>query len=130
VKVGSTTAISGSPFTVTGTSKIITGLTVDTDYYYTVKAIAGSHVSDESNEIKVTTGPLTSLENATANFAIRVNNSKIMFNATAGELIEIYNIAGQKIISQIANDGLNTIPVTNKGVLVVKVGEIIAKVVN
>jgi hypothetical protein len=130
VKVGSTTAISGSPFTVTGTSKDITGLTADTDYYYTVKAISGSHVSDESNEIKVTTGPLTSLENATADFAIRVNNSKIMFNATAGELIEIYNIAGQKIISQIANDGLNTIPVTNKGVLVVKVGETIAKVVN
>jgi len=130
VKISDLQQISGSPFTVTGTSKDITGLTADTDYYYTVKAIAGSHVSDESNEIKVTTGPLTSLENATANFAIRVNNSKIMFNATAGELIEIYNIAGQKIISQIANDGLNTIPVTNKGVLVVKVGEIIAKVVN
>jgi len=231
VKVGSTTAISGSPFTVTGTSKIITGLTVDTDYYYTVKAIAGSYISAESNEIQVTTtstpsptitveevlldfecksdetqnetievtaenltadivvqitgddaakftfnlddefdvrsggvvlitytpieegvhtakleilsegadtkeillngkaNPATGIESLALNSNIWSTDSKIMFNATAGELIEIYNITGQKIISQITVEGLNTIPVTNKGVLLVKVGDRIAKIV-
>ena len=52
-----------------------------------------------------------------------------MINTTAGTLIEIFNISGQKISATVAHDGLNTIPVVNKGVLLVKVGEEVTKVV-
>ncbi|OJV42568.1 MAG: hypothetical protein BGO29_11870 [Bacteroidales bacterium 36-12] len=73
--------------------------------------------------------PATGIESLALNSNIWSTDSKIMFNATAGELIEIYNITGQKIISQITVEGLNTIPVTNKGVLLVKVGDRITKIV-
>ena len=47
--------ITGSPFTITETSKDITGLNSDTEYFYTVKAIAGISESEDSDEIPVTT---------------------------------------------------------------------------
>jgi hypothetical protein len=52
--------IPNSPFTVTGTSKAITGLAEGTNYFYTVKATAtGGYESAVSNEIAVTTVPDT-----------------------------------------------------------------------
>ena len=47
--------VAGSPITVTsGTSKGISGLTLGTDYFYTVKTIIGGYESANSNEIQVT----------------------------------------------------------------------------
>ncbi len=52
----SSTPISGSPFTVTGaTSKAITGLNPDTEYFYTVIAKSSNQSSEVSNEISVVT---------------------------------------------------------------------------
>jgi len=52
----SNTPISGSPFTVSGsTNKVLTGLSSGTAYYYTVVAKKGGENSVESNEISVTT---------------------------------------------------------------------------
>ena len=49
-------SVAGSPITVTsGSSKAITGLTPDTNYFYTIKTIIGGYESAESNEISVTT---------------------------------------------------------------------------
>ncbi|GAB1415895.1 hypothetical protein MASR2M117_13010 [Paludibacter sp.] len=97
---------------------------------HTAKLVLSSTgADDEEVVLNGTAGPITSLENATSNFALRISNDKVMFNATAGEVIEIYNVAGQKIINQITTDGLNTITVTHKGVMVVKVGDKIAKIV-
>ena len=52
--------VAGSPFSVlSGNLEVITGLTPNTDYSYSVKTIIGGYESDESNEILVTTSAPT-----------------------------------------------------------------------
>lgn len=124
------TPVSGSPFTVTGeTSKAITGLTASTQYFYTVKAINGSFESLVSEEETVTTSFGTSTDNPSSLTSIYAHNAKIHFAATAGEKIEVYNAVGQKIISTLATDGQNELSVNAKGVMIVKVGSRLAKVI-
>jgi len=53
--VTTTTDISGFPFTVTETSKVVSGLTPGTAYYYTVVATKGATTSASSNEVTVIT---------------------------------------------------------------------------
>ena len=49
-------SVAGSPFTgLSGTSKVITGLTPGTNYFYTVNTVIGGYASAESNEISVAT---------------------------------------------------------------------------
>ena len=62
-------------------------------------------------------------------FFISVENGNILFNSVAGETVEIYNSIGQKILQKLTVDGINTIPVDVHGVLVVKVGNKVAKVI-
>jgi len=64
-----------------------------------------------------------------APFFITVENGTILFNSVAGETVEIYNSLGQMLLQKLTVDGLNTIPVITHGVLVVKVGNKIAKVI-
>lgn len=124
------TPISGSPFTVTdGTSKAITGLTTSTTYYYTVKAANANVESAVSNEISVVTSFGTSTDNPSSLTSIYAHNAKIHFAATAGEKVEVYNAVGQKIISTLATDGQNELSVNAKGVMIVKVGSRLAKVI-
>lgn len=124
------TPVSGSPFTVTGeTSKAITGLTASTQYFYTVKAINGSFESLVSEEETVTTSFGTSTDNPSSLTPIYAHNAKIHFAATAGEKVEVYNAVGQKIISTLATDGQNELSVNAKGVMIVKVGSRLAKVI-
>lgn len=123
------THISGSPFTVTdGTSKVITGLTASTTYYYTVVAKNVNVESDASNEISVITDIINSNQNSTIS-GIFAHNSQIRFSATAGEQVEVYNAVGQKVISTLATDGQNVLNVREKGVMIVKVGDRMAKVI-
>lgn len=61
------TPISGSPFTVTETSKAITGLTSGVTYYYTVAAKNGSLSSAASTEKSVTTAINTIVVEASTN---------------------------------------------------------------
>lgn len=124
------TPVSGSPFTVTGeTSKAITGLTSSTQYFYTVKAKNGSFESLVSEEESVITSFGTSTDNPSSFTSIYAYNAKIHFIATAGEKVEVYNAVGQKIISTLATDGQNELPVSAKGVMIVKVGSRLAKVI-
>jgi len=51
----STTPISGSPFAITGTTKVVSSLNPGTEYFYTVVAKNGTESSTASNEIRVTT---------------------------------------------------------------------------
>lgn len=60
---------------------------------------------------------------------ISISNGIIRFNANAGQKLEIYNAAGQKLISKQTIDGLNTIPLTAKGLVIVKVGNWISKII-
>lgn len=56
-------------------------------------------------------------------------NGKIVFESVTGNTVEVYNAMGQRIYSNLTVDGLNTITVNAKGLLVVKVGYRTGKVV-
>ena len=128
---GTNTQIAGSPFTVTGeTSKAIGGLNSSTTYYYTVVAKSGAIITSKSNEIAVTTSIGTDLNNATIHdMQIHAVNGNIVLNTEAGQLVEVYNSTGMKVGSRLTNDGINTIPVRVKGVVFVKIGKEISKLI-
>jgi len=123
------TPVAGSPFTITtGNSKALTGLTNGTTYKYTVIAKNAHTTSDKSNTITVAT-VLTALNNLQILSGITISNGTVKFTASAGETIEIYNAIGQKLTHKLATEGTNTVQLSTHGVLLVKVGNRIAKVI-
>ena len=60
---------------------------------------------------------------------ISASKGLISLSALAGERVELYNVTGQKLLSQLTVEGLNTIPVAASGVVIVKVGNRISKVI-
>lgn len=122
--------IDGSPFTIiSGTEKGITGLLSDTHYFYTVIAKYGSYSSLVSNEIEVVTSRHTGIEQSEILNNIYVLNDKVMFNSAAGEIVEIYNSVGQRVVNTISVDGVNSIKLEAKGVMLVKIGNRVGKVI-
>ena len=97
-------------------------------YYYTVVAKNANVTSPVSNEIAVAL-TATGLTSTRTDAQARAYNGKVLFNATAGESVEIYNTVGQKLVSTTAVDGLNEVPVRATGVLVVKVSNRVSKVI-
>ncbi len=55
--------------------------------------------------------------------------NKLFFTSLLGDIIEVYNSVGQKLVQKQAVEGLNIIPVLAKGVMLVKVGNRSAKVI-
>lgn len=125
----SVSPVTGSPFIgLTGTSQAVTGLSNANTYYYTVVAKNTNVTSPVSNEIAVAL-TATGLTSTRTDAQARAYNGKVLFNATAGESVEIYNTVGQKLVSTLAVDGLNEVPVRATGVLVVKVSNRVSKVI-
>jgi hypothetical protein len=62
-------------------------------------------------------------------FIITVENGNIKFLSNAGETVEIYDSIGQKIIQRLTVDGMNTIHVSEHGVLIFKAGNKVTKVI-
>ena len=123
------TPITNSPFTgITGTSQAVTGLSNAYTYYYTVVAKNTNVTSPVSNEIVVALTP-TGLTSTRIDAQARAYRGKVLFEAAAGESVEIYNTIGQKLVSTTAVDGLNEVPVNAAGVLVVKVSNRVSKVI-
>jgi len=60
---------------------------------------------------------------------VGVANGKILFTANSGESLDIYNGVGQKLLHKLTTEGLNTISVHATGVLLVKLGDRVAKVI-
>lgn len=124
------TEILGSPFTVVGTSRSFSGLNEGGTFVYTVKAKNANVTSAVSNEIEVAVAGISvGTDNPTLSSSIYAHNANIHFTATAGEKVEVYNAVGQKIISTLAADGQNELSVNAKGVMIVKVGSRLAKVI-
>lgn len=61
--------------------------------------------------------------------AIYVSNGILHFDAVAGESVEVYNSLGQKVVSSVAQDGLNSMSVAARGVVIVKIADQVAKVI-
>ncbi|MEI6554144.1 MAG: lamin tail domain-containing protein [Paludibacter sp.] len=121
--------VSGSPFTVTGTnSYVLTGLQGGSTYYYTVVAKNATVTTASSNEIIAST-MATGLSTTQNSLSVSASDGIIRFTAESGQVMELYNAVGQKLLIKTTTAGLNSIPVAVKGLVVVKVGNQIAKVV-
>jgi hypothetical protein len=66
--------------------------------------------------------------NEIARRQLYVANRQIHFEAAGGESVEIFNAMGQKVHSQTAHSGLNSIAPNAQGILIVKVGKEMVKV--
>lgn len=125
----SSTTLAGSPFTVTGTiSKTFIDLSSATEYYYNLTAKIRNQTTVSSNEIHVITLP-TGLSNIYNSLNINAAKGILRFGATAGEIVEIFNAIGQKILSKSTIEGTNTIQINTHGVILVKVGNRLGKVI-
>ena len=121
--------VSGSPFTVTGTnSYALSGLQGGSTYYYTVVAKNATVTTVASNEVAASTLG-TGLSSTLNSLSVSASDGLIRFTAESGRVIELYNAVGQKLLIKQTVDGLNSIPVSAKGLVVLKMGNQIAKVV-
>lgn len=71
----------------------------------------------------------TDIETQDASLKVFVENGNVIFNAKTDEIVEIYNSIGQKLIQKLTVGGMNIIPVATRGILLVKIGSRIAKVI-
>jgi len=79
--------------------------------------------------LKGTSTLLSGISNVYNPLELTVVNGEIMFSASAGESVAIYNSIGQQLLRKKAVDGVNTIEVPAHGVLIVKVGNRVTKVI-
>jgi hypothetical protein len=56
-------------------------------------------------------------------------NGNIFVMANEGDQIEIYNAIGQKLLQKSTSEGLNKIAISAKGVVLVKIGNRVGKVI-
>jgi hypothetical protein len=112
---------SGASNTTSATRKKVEG-----EYVYTQNIGNDFEVASPNPQ---NTGIVSSTDNPSTLTSIYAHNANIHFTATAGEKVEVYNAVGQKIISTLATDGQNELPVNAKGVMIVKVGSRLAKVI-
>ncbi len=100
---------------------------VDTPYDITcIVNIYNGNIQFFPIAIEATT---TGVEGISKDNSVYANNGKVYINTVAGEEIEIYNIAGQRIANIIATEGLNAISVDTYSVVLVKFGNKVQKVV-
>ena len=74
-------------------------------------------------------GITTALSQPISALSVSASDGFIRFTAQSGQLIELYNAVGQKLLIKQSVEGLNSIPVSTKGLVVLKMGNQIAKVV-
>jgi len=101
------TCENGQSYSSNVLSYTLTGLAKNTTYYFTLQ----SHAMEP--ECVITSSYLTS----------------VILNAAAGEIINIYNPIGQKIMQYTTTEGENRITVHYQGILIVRIGSETAKVV-
>ena len=71
----------------------------------------------------------TGLENLKSSSTISIVDANIQFTTDGNQQIEIYNAFGQRLLSKLSVNGLNSIQVSARGLLIVKVGNISKKIV-
>ena len=71
----------------------------------------------------------TGLENLKSSSAISIIDANIQFTTDGNQQIEIYNAFGQRLLSKLSVNGLNSIAVSARGLVIVKVGNYSQKIV-
>ena len=73
---------------------------------------------------------LTSVQNPRMELNAYISNGTLRIQTVAGQPIEVFNVIGQRIHTSVSQDGLNVIPLSQRGIVVVKVGSQIRKLTN
>jgi len=107
----------------------ITGLDSGTDYSYTLKTRIGNMLSAESNEMPVSL--LSGILSASEENGLSVYSSqgKIYVQApSAGEMLEIYNLSGQKVFISVSTGFIQTCSDLPNGVYIVRYMNLVKKI--
>lgn len=120
----------GSPFSAVSTSYQVENIESGKSYFYVVRAVNENQESAPSSEV----GPINLLVSGLEKYPagkmeITAVNKMIFFNAEEGEPVEIFNLSGQKIYVSKSEEGINRIPMQQSGLVIVKVGDRVGKVV-
>ncbi|GEM_PF-2490613 len=102
---------------ITGTNHSATLTMASTGAFDLSRSIIGQ------NNGPTTVIPVLSLLNVT------VYNGKINFSANEGESLDVYSSVGQKLLHKLTKEGINSISAPANGVLIVRVGNRIGKVI-
>ena len=134
-------AISGtnsSAFTVTPTLTQSGGTVVSTPVTINFVATANGSYSavltlsspgSASKTFNLNASISTGIMPVAVSSAVYNSNGNIAFTASAGQTVEIFNTVGQKLLTKTTVNGLNTIQLSAKGIVLVKVGNRISKIV-
>jgi|GEM_PF-1041202 len=71
----------------------------------------------------------TGIDTVKLPLTVSTHDGNIIFNSSEGEILQIYNSIGQKILQKLTVEGKNIVPVFLHGVLLVKIGNQISKVI-
>ncbi|MCD7972498.1 MAG: hypothetical protein LUG18_07495, partial [Candidatus Azobacteroides sp.] len=70
----------------------------------------------------------TLIEQIQENNMVYIHNDNIIVYASKGETIELYNAVGRKLMDYPAEEGKNIITIDQKGIILVKKGNKVSKV--
>lgn len=65
----------------------------------------------------------------TESLKVWTDGGKILFRAVSGEKVEIFNTVGQSLHRALATEGINSVSIAERGIMIVKVGNRMGKVV-
>lgn len=115
----------GSPTTAVTNSTSAQRRIVDLQYVYTqnigVDFIVDTPTPQNSG--------FTSSTTEVSILPVIVQGSQLRFEAVAGQRVEVYSAVGQRLYSNITNDGWNTVSLNARGILIVRVGDQVTKVI-
>jgi hypothetical protein len=117
-------------FAVT-TLNAVSGLNNTSTAYLRLNGTGATSASGNNrlDNIQLNATIITGLSEVQTLLKVTVENRNIKFSTSAGETIEVFNTAGQRLIQKKTVEGMNSIPVSAKGILIVKIGNHLAKVI-
>lgn len=124
----SETTISQTAGVVATTPVTVTYSPVAEGTHTALMTISSSGAADVLRDLVGTAFLASGLNNPTASLTVSLQNGYILFNGVSGEKVELYNALGQKLESKAVVDGLNAVTVNSRGMVVIKVGNRVAKV--
>ena len=113
---------------VPNTLVTITYLPVTAGNHTATLKMSSSGAMDVTRNLNGVASIVTGLNVEQKSLNISVQNNNVIFTSESGEILEIYNSIGQLLVREQTIEGLNEIPISAHGVILIKVGRKLAKV--